>query len=446
MVSVETLLEGVLRERVADQLELVAIRNREELTRFTDCQIHQNVAAADTVVYVRAWADGKTGVVQTNDLTAAGLARAAKDAAAMARAQTRAAGYVPPEPRPIQDVKTWDEATWEADPDERARLVARAVKGAAAARFNASGSLSTGGTELWVRSTRGVNAHHRASSARFVTVVMGKSGGSGYAEFSGVKLSEFRPEEAADRALAKAKLSEVRTAIEPGEYTVVLEEAAVATLLRMLSGMGFSARAVLEKRSFFCEKLGEKLASELVTVYDDGLHPKTVIMPFDFEGVPKTRVYFLRAGVAEGVVHDSRTAALMKTASTGHALPPPHAGWSPMPMHLVMAPGTATDEALISGVARGLLVTRFHYARPVNPMRGAVTMMTRDGTFLIEGGKVATAVEDLRVTESGLRALSLVEAVGREQRLITHGEGFGAMLVPKLRIAKFAFTGRTERL
>jgi len=445
-VRVETLLEGVLQKRVADELELVAIRNREELTRFTDCQIHQNVAATDTVVYVRAWADGKTAVVQTNDLRATGLNRAAKEAAAMARAQTRPAGYAPPEPRPAQAVTTWDEATWEADPDERAQLVARAVAGAKTRGFNASGSLSTGGGELWVQSTRGVNAHHRSSSVRFVTVVMGKSGGSGYAEFSGPRLSEFQPEEAAERALAKARLSEVRTAIEPGEYTVVLEEAAVATLLGMLSSMGFSARAVLEKRSFLGDKLGHKLVSDLVTVYDDGLHPKTVIMPFDFEGVPKTRVYFFRAGVAEGVVHDSRTAALMKTASTGHALPPPYAGWSPIPMHLVMDPGTATDEALISGVSRGLLVTRFHYARPVDPMRGVVTMMTRDGTFLIEGGKVKGAVEDLRVTESGLRALSLVEAVGREQRLITHGEGFGAMLVPRVRIGKFAFTGRTERV
>lgn len=445
-MKVETVLEGVLGKRVADDLELVAIRSREELTRFTDCQIHQNVASADTTVHIRAWVEGKTGAVTTNDLTVKGLVRAAKDAAGLARAQTRPAGYVPPEPRPVQAVSAWDEATWEASPQARAELVARAVKGAAALGFNASGALSTGGAELWVRSTRGVDLYHRTSSVRFVTVIMGKSGGSGYAEFSGPRLGEFVPEEAAERALVKAQRSEVRTPLEPGEYTVVLEEPAMATLLGMLSMMGFSARAVLEKRSFFLGKLGHKLVSEQVTVYDDGLHPQTALMPFDFEGVPKARVYFFRAGIASGVVHDSRTAALMNTTSTGHALPPPGSAWSPMPMHLVMEPGTATDDELISGVRRGLLVTRFHYARPVDPMRGVVTMMTRDGVFLIEDGVVKGAVEDMRVTESGLRALANVEAVGRTARLITHGEGFGAYLVPKARVARFTFTGRTERM
>lgn len=445
-MNLEALLEGVLNKGIADELELVAIRSREELTRFTDCQVHQNVAAVDTTVHVRAWVDGKTGVVTTNDLTARGLARAAKEGATMARAQTRPAGYAPPDPRPVDEVEGWDEATWEAAPEERAGLVARAVKEAGALGFNASGALATGGAELWVRSTRGVDVHHRTSSVRFVTVVLGKSGGSGYAEFSGTRLAEFQPEEAADRALAKARLSEVRTPLDPGEYTVVLEEPAVATLLGMLSMMGFSARSVLEKRSFLGGKEGQKLVSDLVTVYDDGLHPGTTQMPFDFEGVPKMRVYFFRNGIAGGVVHDTRTATLLQTTSTGHALPPPAAGWSPMPTHLVMEPGGSSDADLLAEVGRGLLVTRFHYARPVDPMRGVVTMMTRDGVFLIESGKVVGAVEDMRVTESGLRALANVEAVGRTPRLITHGEGFGAYLVPKVRIARFTFTGRTERM
>ncbi len=445
-MQVEALLDGVLKRKVADELEVVAIRSREELTRFTGCAIHQNVAASDRTVHVKAWVDGKFGVVTTNDLTARGLARAASRAAAAARVQTTPAGYAPPEPKLVTEVEDWDEATWNATPEERATLVARAVRGAAEAGFNASGALSTGGAEIWIRTSPGVDVYHRTSAVRFVTVVLGKSGGSGYAEFSGSRLSEFVPEEPAERALRKAMASEKRIPLEPGEYTVVLEEPAVATLLGMLSSMGFSARAVLERRSFFLGKFGEKLVSDLVTVYDDGLHPRTARMPFDFEGTPKQRVYFFRAGVAEGVVHDTRTATLMGTASTGHALPPPAAGWSPMPTHIVMEPGAASDDELLAGVERGLLVTRFHYARPVDPMRGVMTMMTRDGTFLVERGRVVGAVDDLRATESGLRALSLVEAVGRTQRLITHGEGFGAYLVPKVRIGKFAFTGRTERM
>lgn len=432
--------------KVADDLEILAIRDREELTRFTSCHIHQNVASSDTVIYVRAWVDGKIGVAQTNDLSLRGLKRAVEEAAALAQAQTKPAGYEPPGPEPTPPVEAWDEATWDASPEDRAELVGRAVAGAKGLGFNASGSLATGGGEIWIRTTRGISAYFRSSSLRFVTVVLGKTGGSGYAEFTSPRLGDFRPEEVAERALRKASLSEKRLRIEPGEYQVVLEEPAVATLVGMLASMGFSARALLEKTSFLCDRLGQKMVSELVTIYDDGLHPQTLPMPFDFEGVPKKRVYFFRNGVAEGVVHDSRTARLMGTRSTGHALPPPAAGASPMPMHLVFTPGQASDEGLLSGVKRGLLVTRFHYARTVDPMRGVMTMMTRDGTFLVEEGKIAGAVEDLRVTESGLRALELVEAVGKDLALITHSEAFGALLVPKIRVAKFAFTGRTERI
>lgn len=446
MPSLEGLLEKAVRERVADELEFILIRGREELTRFTYGHIHQNVAEEDAVLFVRAWVEEKTGVAQTNDLSWEGIKRAAEEAANLAKSQTKPAGYEPPGPAAYPEVAAFDEATWNASPALRAELVRRAVAEANKLEFNASGSLATGGEEIWIRTTRGVDARFRVSSVRFVTVILGKEAGSGYAEFTSTRIGEFSPEEVAGRALSKAARSEKRIKLEPGEYPVVLEEPAVATLLGMLASMGFSARAVLENRSFFCGRFGEKMVSELVTVYDDALHPKTIPMPFDFEGVPKTRVYFFRSGVAEGVVHDSRTAKLMGTKSTGHALPPAAAGFSPMPMHLVMEAGTATDEELLSGLSRGLLVTRFHYARTVDPVRGIMTMMTRDGTFLVEEGKIVAAVEDLRVTESGLRALSLVEAVGKEQALITGGEAFGATLVPKLRIKKFAFTGRTERI
>lgn len=442
----ERILEEVPALRVADEVEVLVLRGREELTRFTFGHIHQNVAEEDTVAYVRAWVEGKTGVAETNELSLEGLRRAACEAAELARAQTKLAGYEPPGPAGYPAVAAFDEATWQASPGLRADLVRRAVAEANALGFNASGSLATGGDEIWIATTRGIRAHFRRTLVRFVTVILGKDAGSGYAEFTSIRLGHFRPEEVAARALEKAARSEKRIPLEPGEYPVVLEEAAVATLLGMLSYMGFSARAVLENRSFFCNHLGEKMVSELVTVYDDALHPKTIPMPFDFEGVPKVRVYFFRQGVAEGVVQDTRTAKLMGTRSTGHALPPAAVGFSPMPTHIVMEPGAAPDRELISGLSRGLLVTRFHYARPVDPMRGIMTMMTRDGTFLVEEGKVVAAVEDLRVTESGLRALSLVQAVGREQALITGGEAFGATLVPKLRIEKFAFTGRTERI
>ena len=91
---------------------------------------------------------------------------------------------------------------------------------------------------------------------------------------------------------------------------------------------------------------------------------------------------------------------------------------------------------------RGLLVTRFHYTNPVHPKLAIVTGMTRDGTFLVEGGRIVGPVKNLRFTQSYLDALAGIEAVGSERRCL---KGFlGGVVVPAVRIASWTFTGGTE--
>ena len=83
-----------------------------------------------------------------------------------------------------------------------------------------------------------------------------------------------------------------------------------------------------------------------------------------------------------------------------------------------MARGDASFEELVGGLDRGLLVTRFHYTNPVHPKKVIITGMTRDGTFLVEGGEVVGPVRNLRFTMSYLDALANVEAVSRERRCV----------------------------
>jgi predicted Zn-dependent protease len=164
-------------------------------------------------------------------------------------------------------------------------------------------------------------------------------------------------------------------------------------------------------------------------------------MAFDYEGVAKQRVELVEAGVCRGVVYDAQTAARDHRASTGHGLPAPNT-FGPFPINMLLAPGMASRDELIGGLDRGLLVTRFHYTNPVHPKLAIVTGMTRDGTFLVEGGKVVGPVRNLRFTQSYLKALGGVVAVGRERKTL---RGFlGAAVVPALRIEAFTFTGATE--
>ncbi|HYX10520.1 MAG TPA: metallopeptidase TldD-related protein, partial [Candidatus Acidoferrum sp.] len=89
-----------------------------------------------------------------------------------------------------------------------------------------------------------------------------------------------------------------------------------------------------------------------------------------------------------------------------------------------------------------LLVTRFHYTNPVHPKLAIVTGMTRDGTFLVEGGRIVAPVRNLRFTQSYLDAVGGTAAISRERRTL---RGFlGGVVVPALRIESFTFTGATE--
>ena len=175
-----------------------------------------------------------------------------------------------------------------------------------------------------------------------------------------------------------------RSTVEPGVYPVVLSPYAVADLIAHLADLGFSALARQERRSFM--RPGERLMSRLVTVADDAADPEAMPYPFDDEGVSSRGVTCVEEGVCRSFVHDSATALRENVPSTGHALPMPNT-FGPWARHLVMAAGDRDMEELTADCDRGLYVTRLLYVRDVHPLRTIITGMTRDGTFLIEGGQ-----------------------------------------------------------
>jgi predicted Zn-dependent protease len=207
----------------------------------------------------------------------------------------------------------------------------------------------------------------------------------------------------------------------------------------MLGYLGFSALAVQEERSFV--ESGRRIGSDLVTIVDDGFDPNGLPATFDYEGVAKQRVPLVEAGVCRDVVYDSQTAARAGRSSTGHGLPAPNP-YGPFPLNCVMSAGSTPRDELIGGLDRGLLVTRFHYTNVVHPKLAMITGMTRDGTFLVEGGQIVGPVRNLRFTQSYLDALAGVSAVSSSRKAI---KGLlGAAVVPALRIDAWTFTGVTE--
>lgn len=425
----------------ATEAEAYVQRTDEQLTRFANSEVHQNVAETNTSINLRFVDGQKVGVSSTNRVDDEALRRLAESAGRIARLQPERPNFGGlPEPGKINPVQgASSQATVDAAPEDRAEGARAAIAAADEAGVLAYGSYRTVGERLAVANSKGIGVEEERSYGHIVIVAMGADGEAGYAEAAAVDHTALDPRALGREAAGKAASSRGAQALEPGDYPVVLEEYAVVDLLDMLGFLGFSALAVQEDRSFFEE--GKRIGSELVTIRDDPTDTSGTPASFDYEGVEKTPLTLVEKGVCREVVHDAQTASQANRRSTGHGLPAPNV-WGPFPLNQVMDAGDSSREDLVSGLERGLLVTRFHYTNPVHPKLAMVTGMTRDGLFLVEGGRVVGPVRNLRFTQSYLHALAGVEAVGRERRLL---RGFlGSVVAPAVRISSFTFTGATE--
>jgi PmbA protein len=425
----------------ATEAEALVAADDARLTRFANSEIHQNVAESDAEINLRFVVGRRVGVASSNRVDDEGLRRLAETAGAIARnsAELEDWGGLP-EPTPISEIEaSFAAATADATPELRAEGVRAVIAAADAAGVISYGSFSTSTDVIAVANSKGVRASQRRTTSQLLTVAMAPDGGSGYAESAAVDVSSIDAAAIGREAADKARSTANPVSVDPGDWPVVLEEYAVVDLLSMLGYMGFSALAVQEERSF--AEPGRRVGSELVTIVDDGMDAATLPMAFDYEGVAKQRVSLIEKGVCRDVVYDAQTAARAGRASTGHGLPAPNP-YGPFPLNMAMAGGSTARDELIAGLERGLLVTRFHYTNPVHPKLAIVTGMTRDGTFLVEGGRIVGPVRNLRFTQSYLEAMAGTSAVSEERRTL-RGD-FGGVVVPAIRVDSWTFTGATE--
>ncbi len=425
----------------ATEAEALVMAEHASLTRFANSQIHQNVAETNVTVNLRFVTGKRVGVASSGRTDEEGLRRLASNAAAIARVVEELDDWAGlPEPTPVDAVDAaYSPATAAASPELRADGVRQVIAAADESGVTAFGSFSTGVETVAVANSNGVRVGGSRTAGQLLTVSMGPGGGTGYAEQAAVDATAIDARAIGREAAGKARATADAVAIDAGDYPVVLEEYAVVDLLDMLGYLGFSALAVQEERSFV--EIGRTIGSDLVSIVDDGRDPAGMPMGFDYEGVAKQRVTLLDRGVCRGVVHDAQTAGRDGVVSTGHGLPAPNP-WGPFPLNMLMAAGTTPRDDLIAGLDRGLLVTRFHYTNPVHPKLAIITGMTRDGTFLVEDGRVVGPVRNLRFTQSYLEALACTVGVALERKTL---KGFlGGVVVPAIRLDGWTFTGTTE--
>ena len=419
------------------EAEVIIADTNGELTRFAGNEIHQSVAERSRLIRVRLIDGGRIGVgeVRGHGERAVELAFAAAEDSRRVTTESDASPLPAPSPGAGDTPVAFAAATEAATPQGRAEKVAIITEAAGAHGVTAYGALSTTTTTTAIVTSAGLRRSATSTQASLVAVARGDDGG-GYASRHSADVEALDVAGLAHEVIDTCLRNQGATAIDPGDYEVILSPYAVTDLLEHLAWMGFSALAVQEHRSFM--RIGEKLMSDMITIRDDARTPEIFPFPFDDEGVSTQPVTLIDRGVCAAVVYDTPTALHDGVASTGHSLPQPNT-WGPLPRHVAMDAGDTPWEEMIGSVSRGLYITRFWYVRDVHPLRTVITGMTREGTFLIESGSITRPVKDLRFTQSIVEALADVLQVSRERRLEL-GEGESGVLSPWLHIGRFGFT------
>jgi PmbA protein len=457
------IFDRIKKLSTGDQVEVLFSGGRFALTRFANNTIHQNVAEENHVVSIRAVFGKKTARAFTNKFDDESLRQVVRSAESLARVQhpdpdllpmpdsQEAASIAGEGDRATHAPSRHFEQTAQITPELRAEGVGKIVGVAAKHGLTTAGVFSSAESFEGIFNSGGLSRWHTQTSAE-VSITMLAADSSGWQKASSPDVTNLNPLALAEVAAQKAVDSAHPREIPAGKYTVILEPAAVLDIAGFMF-WDYSGMAILDQRSFLTGRIGTKLFGDNITIWDDVAHPLQSGSPFDGEGVLRQRLPLVENGIIKRVVYARATAERMKRSdykdkvgpivATGHGFPLPNE-MGEMPLNIVFAPARdpQTVAQMIASTERGVLVTRLWYIREVEPFEKMLTGMTRDGTFLVENGRVQGGVRNFRFNESLIHMLSNVELMSVPAR--SSGEESFDMVVPAMKVRDFNFTEVTK--
>jgi len=431
---------GLGKAAGADETEVQLAETVEALTRFANNAIHQNVAERGITVSIRTVVDGRTARSTTNRLDQDSLRKAVQSSLELAHSQPKNPRLLamPGKQRYRAANRFWPE-TAALTPEARARAVKQACDLAIHNGQVAAGIFSSGQSQQLLGNSRGLFAAYRQTEAEFSITMQDESAAS-WAKANSGGVRHIDPQALAKRASQKAQLAKNAQELAPGKYTAILEPAAVLDLVGFLF-YDFSATALEDQRSCLNKRIGKPLFGKNIGIVDDVYHPLQLGAPFDGEGMPRQRVTLVEKGLPKNLVYSRASAKKANKRPTGHGFALPNE-YGEAPMNLVFSGGASSVERMVADTDRGLLVTRVWYIREVDPYEKIMTGMTRDGLFLVENGKVSSAVRNFRFNQSLIELLQNVKEMSPAVR--TAAEEAFEMVVPAMKVSAFNFTEPTK--
>ena len=427
------LSERVLAMSQADHARISLDSGRRGFIRCADNRITTAGGSTNITVSIMSVFGKRVASVNTNRLDDASLIDAVRRSEGLARISPEDPEYLAElGPQTYPEIDGYYATTGDLRPESLAEATAREIAAAEGAGNVAAGYIDVRAGADTIATSNGLFAHYPSTGVASTLTVRTRDGSSsGWAGDEAAEWGEIETERIARDAVAKCEAWKDRTELAPGEYDVVLEPTAAGMLMLRMTG-AFNARPADEGRSYFSRpgggnRLNERLFDRRITIRSDPAHPNAEAVPFSDEGLPRPPVTWVEGGVLRSLAYSRFWASRQGTEPR------------PGPGNLIVSGGNASVEDMIRSTRRGVLITRFWYIRGLDPRRLAYTGLTRDGTFLIENGRIARPVNNFRFNQSLVDLLNNVELLGRPVR-VAAGENSSVgtpIVVPAMKVRRF---------
>lgn len=429
----KAILDKVIAFSTADEASAQLSGGTRGNVRFARNDISTSGIVDDVELAVQVAFGKRVGTATINQFDDAALERAVRRAEDLAKLAPENPEFMPAVGKQTyQATNTFSEATAALTAEARAKIAEASILPCRDKGLIAAGFLEDGNTFFAHANSNGNFGYQRSTVADYTCTVRTEDGrGSGWVASNVQDVAAMDAGKDVQIAMRKAAASADAQALEPGKYTVILEPAAASGLISFMMNF-FDARSADEGRSFLSKqgggnKIGEQIMDPRVNIYTDPAHPGVPAMPWDADGLPRTRTTIIDAGKVANLQYSRYWAAKQGKPET--------AGWG----NTIMEGGTKSTADLIASTERGILVTRTWYIRMVDPQTVLLTGLTRDGTFYIENGQLKYPIKNFRFNESPVIMLNNIEELGRSVRVED-----GSFMVPSMKIRDFTFTSLSD--
>lgn len=431
------------------EAEAIVIVGQQSEIQVDQGQVEKLSQAGSKGLGVRVVDGGRVGYAYTSDFSPDAIEETWRGALALARAADPDPHRALPDPQPIddEDLDIYDPALAEIPVEDKIELALKVEQATLGTdpRVELTNRCTylDGISHVYLANSRGFSESYDSTFAASFIIGIGRDGKGGQTMGVGVGasvyLADLDPQAIGVEAGQKATRILGGKPMPTQEATVVLDPLATAELVGNLAN-ALTAQAMQRGRSFLVDRIGQEVASDMVSLLDNGrLKRGLASAPFDGEGVPTSATRLIDEGILQAVIHDSYTARVDGNAqSTGnasrgsHRTPP-----SLSPSNFYMQPGQISPGEIIADVGRGLYVTNTMNVGGINPVSGDYSVGASG--LWIENGQLTHPVTEVTLALHLDDLLKNISAVGNDLRFVPFGGIIGA---PTIRIDGVTIGGK----